>query len=240
MLEATLAGRGSDLQVRQHDCVVSHGGATLSGGCRLIVFTLLRACTVFRDTSHESAGVVFVFLRCGACTLDSLNLVVQLFDKLQLVVGDLVLIFQLVVLKLKPAYSDFEQFVLAFGLHGTVLVEFVLGLLVFILFLPGLDLIPELLFSLLELLSFTAQFADGSLQLLDLDVFDLCVLLRCQVLHRQQQLLLLPLNLRVVRCHVLVLVLLQHLTEFAVKAFNLSMELVPSGEDLLPNLLGLG
>lgn len=141
---------------------------------------------------------------------------------------------------MKPAYSDFEQFVLAFGLHGTVLVEFVLGLLVFILFLPGLDLIPELLFSLLELLSFTAQFADGSLQLLDLDVFDLCVLLRCQVLHRQQQLLLLPLNLRVVRCHVLVLVLLQHLTEFSVKAFDLSMELVPSGEDLLPNLLGLG
>lgn len=87
----------------------------------------MRACTVLRDTSHESAGIVFLFLLSGTtCALNSLNLVVQLLDELELIVGDLILVLKLIVLELQPAYSDFEQFILAFGLHGTVLVKFVL------------------------------------------------------------------------------------------------------------------
>ena len=156
MLEATFAGWGFDLQVRKYNSVVPHSWAALTRNRRLLVFTLLRACPVFRNTSHEGTGVILVFLGCDTCALHSFDLVVQLLHKLQLVVGNLVLLLKFIVLKLKPANSDLEEFVLAFRLHGAVLVEFVLRLLVFVFLLPGLDLIPEFLFGFLKLLSLAA------------------------------------------------------------------------------------
>ena len=107
----------------------------------------LRACSVFRDACHEGIGVIFLFLR--ALLLYSLNLIVKLSDELQLIFVDLVLLLQLVILKLESADGDLEQLVLAFTVHGTILVKLVLALLILVLLLPRLDLLTKLLFGLL-------------------------------------------------------------------------------------------
>lgn len=134
----------------------------------------------------------------------------KIFDELKLVVGDLVLVLQLVILVLQTTHSDFEQLVLSFAFHCAVLVELVLRVLVIVLFLPRLDLFTQLLFCLLLLLGLTSKLSHSLFEPLDLFILKVCVLLRCEVFHGTQQLLLLALDLDVVRRHVLILVLLQH------------------------------
>ena len=130
-----------DLEVRKNHCL-----AVIN---RLVdgFSTLLRACSVFRDASHEGIGVIFLLL--WALLLYSLNLIVKLSDELQLIFTDLVLLLQLIILKLESANGDLEQLVLAFAIHSTVLVKLVLALLILILLLPRLDLFTKLLFGLL-------------------------------------------------------------------------------------------
>ena len=51
---------------------------------------------------------------------------VQVLDKFELLVSDLVLLLQLIILVLESANGDLQQLVLSFALHRTVLVELVL------------------------------------------------------------------------------------------------------------------
>ena len=106
----------------------------------------LRACSVFRDASHEGIGIIFLLL--WTLLLYSLNLIVKLSDELQLIFTDLVLLLQLIILKLESADGDLEQLVLAFAVHSAVLVKLVLALLILVLLLPSLDLFTKLLFGL--------------------------------------------------------------------------------------------
>ena len=193
---ARIAARGHlDLQVWQR-----HVGLSFR--------SFLRALTVFGNPRHERARIILdlvVFLD------DPLDLIVQLLDKFELVIGYLVLLLQLVVFKLEAADGHFEQLVLPLRLHGARLIELVLRLLSLVLFLPILDLLSQFLFDFVLLLVLTAQLRNGALKLLDLDVFDLGVLLGPEFFHGLEQLLLFPLDLDIVRGHVLVLVLLEHL-----------------------------
>ena len=54
-----------------------------------------------------------------------------------------------------------------------------LRLLILILLFPGPDLVAQLLLGFLELLSFTTKLGHCGFQLLNLDVLDLGILLRC-------------------------------------------------------------
>lgn len=172
--------------------------------------------------------------------LNPVDLTVQLLDELELLVRHLVLLLDLVVLELEAANGNLQQLILTLAVHCTVLVELVLRLLILILFLPDLDLLPELLFGFLELLGLSAQLGDRRFELLNLDVLDLGVLLRGQLLHRSQQLLLFPLDLDVVRCHVFIFVLLEDLVEVLVEAVYLLIQLVLRRQDVLPDLHRLG
>ena len=58
--------------------------------------------------------------------MNPLNLMVQVLDKFELLVSDLVLLLQLIILVLESANGDLQQLVLSFALHRTVLVELVL------------------------------------------------------------------------------------------------------------------
>ena len=114
-----------------------------------------------------------------------------------------------------------------------------LTLLVLVLFLPGFYFLSQLLFCLLLILSFTAQFRHCRLELLDFDVFDFSILLWSQFLHGLYQFLLFSLDLDVVGSHVLILVLLKHLAQVLVKTLDTAVKGILSGQDLLPNLFCL-
>ena len=84
----------------------------------------------------------------------------KIFDELELVIGNLVLLLQLVILVLQAPDSDLEQLVLPFALHRTVLVELVLRVLIVVLLLPRLDL-PLLLPKNEEILTTTTKAEDS-------------------------------------------------------------------------------
>ena len=84
-------------------------------------------------------------------------LLLKLGDKLQFIVGDVVLLLQLVVFVLQTTDSHFEQLVLSLCLKGSTMVKFSLVFLSVKLALPALDLVSQLLFALLLLMCFLSQ-----------------------------------------------------------------------------------
>ena len=112
-------------------------------------------------------------------------------------------------------------------------------MLIIILFLPHFDLLSQFFLGLLLLLSLTTHFGDCAFKLLNFDVFELSILLRGQIFHRLEQLLLLAFDLDIVGRHVFILVLLQHLGQVLIETLNASVDAHVSLLDLLPELLRL-
>ena len=215
----SLGGRGLDLQIGKHDC--------LGGG---LLVALLRASILVRDPCHKGVRVVIFFLNW--VLLHSLNLVVQLLHESQLFVGNLVLFLEFIVLKLKTAHGNFEKLVFALALHGTLLVEFMLGLLIFPLFLHLLDLLSELLLFFRLFLRISSELGQLSIQSLDLFVFLIFSIIGVHFIQQIEQLLLFSLHLHVVGLHVLILVALHDSAEFVLKTLDLVIQTIVELDNL--------
>ena len=149
VLLAAASGWWLDLQIGQDDSsAFIVFDLSLLGPVQTIIFT--RALTIFWNSSHESAAIIFVKL--SASFLDSLNLIMQLLNEGELIICDLVLLLEPIIFKLESANGDLEQLVLALTLHGILLVKLVLYLLILIFLLPGADLLPQLLLVFLSVL----------------------------------------------------------------------------------------
>ena len=98
---------GLDLQVWEHNCVLCLSSTTRCFVQLIDITRLLSgALALLRDASHERTSVFFVVPT--SCALDSLNLVVQVLHKLELLVGDLVFFLQFVIFMLKSSNCDLE------------------------------------------------------------------------------------------------------------------------------------
>ena len=113
-----------------------------------------------------------------------------------------------------------------------------LWLLCLVLFLPNFDFISQFLFCFVMLLAFLAKFPNCTLQFLNLYVFYLSILLRSELFHGLEQLLLFSLDLDVVRGHVFIFVLLKNFWQVLVQTFNTWIDLLVALENFFPDFLG--
>ena len=107
-------------------------------------------------------------------------------------------------------------------------------LLVLVLLLPVAYLISHLHFRLLCFCVLATQLRNRRFQLLNLDILDLCILLRSQFLHSFEQILLLLFDLDIIGLHILIFVLLQDFVEVLVQTIHLVVDLLSCREYLPP------